>query len=209
MVQGFKWCRDGPKCIGLSNLVAKILCKHHNSALSDLDDAALAAFKVFREAIRLNQVREKLKRPPIRWNVKHMTIDGPRLERWFLKTLINLTFGGEWAIGSGSRGAPSQELVEVAFGKRRFGHGAGLYLAARAGEQIDSMDRVNITPMTDQNSTLVAGRFNFRGYTFFLCLIPEKFQMLGDSHLLHQSVTLNCGVQDRLSHVIQIKGWPI
>ena len=62
--------------------------------------------------------------------------------------------------------------------------------------------------MTDQNSTLVAGRFNFRGYTFFLCLIPEKFEMLGDSHLLHQSVTLNCGVQDRLSHVIQIKGWP-
>jgi len=208
MVQGFNWCRDEPKCIGLSNLVAKILCKHHNSSLSNLDETALNAFNVFREAIRLNQVREKLKRPPTSWNVKRMAIDGPRLERWFLKTLINLTFGGEWAIGAGSNGAPSRELVEVAFGKRRFQHGAGLYLAGRAGEQIDSMDRVTTTPMTDQNNTLVAGRFNFRGYTFFLCLIPEKLEMLGDSHLLYQQVTLNCRVQNRLSHVIKIEGWP-
>jgi hypothetical protein len=207
MVQGFTWCRDEPKCIGLSNLVAKILCKHHNSNLSDLDEAALDAFNVFREAIRLTQVREKLKRPATRWNLKRMTIDGPRLERWFLKTLINLTFGGEWPIGLGNKGEPSQELVEIAFGQRQFRNGGGLYLAARAGEQIDSMDRVNITPMTDKSNTLVAGRFNFRGYTFFLCLIPEKFEMLGDSHLLYRSATLNCGVQDRPSHIIQIKGW--
>src|SRR5690242_8484631 len=60
MVQGFKWCLDQAKSIGLSNLVAKILCKNHNSGLSDLDAAALAAFNAFREAIRLNQVREKL-----------------------------------------------------------------------------------------------------------------------------------------------------
>ncbi len=31
--------------------------------------------------------------------------------------------------------------------------------------------------------------------------------MLGASHLLYQNVTLNCRVQDRLSHVIKIKGW--
>lgn len=209
-VQGFKWCLNEPKSIGLSNLVAKILCKNHNSGLSDVDSAALQAFKVFREAIRLNQVREKLKREPTCWNVKRMVIDGPRLERWFLKTLINLSFNGEWPIGADSHanGSPSRELVEIAFGLRQFANGAGLYVAGRAGEQIDSMDRVNFTPMTDNDNRLVAGRFNFRGYTFFLCLIPKMFDMLGDSHLLHQQVTLNCRVQERLSHVIQIKGWP-
>ena len=208
MVQGFKWCLKEPKSIGLSSLVAKILCAKHNSGLSDLDAAALNAFNVFREAIRLNQVREKLKRPPI-WNVKRMAIDGPSLERWFLKTLINLSFGGEWRIGQASQaeGIPSTELVEIAFGMRQFDPGAGLYIAGRAGEQIDSMDRVNFTPMTEA-STLVAGRFNFRGYTFFLCLIPKEFDMLGDSHLLYRQVTLNCSVQERLSHVIEIKGWP-
>jgi hypothetical protein len=207
MVQGFTWCLNEPKSIGLSSLVAKILCKRHNSGLSDLDAAALQAFNVFREAIRLNQVRGKMRRPAAHWNVKRMVIDGPLLERWFLKTLINFSFGGEWPIGSTVKGVPSKELVEVAFGKRQFQNGAGLYLASRAGDQIDSMDLVNFTPMTDAENNLGAGRFNFRGYTFFLCLVPEKFDMLGDSHLLYRETTLNCRVQERVSHIIKIEGW--
>ena len=146
----------------------------------------------------------------VRWHIKRMQIDGPRLERWFLKTLINLTFNGEYPMdheGSHRKGIPSQELVEVVFGLRQFKNGAGLYLEARSGQQIDSMDRVNFTPLTDEQNNLVAGQFNFRGYTFFLCLIPERFQMLGDSHLLHQQVTLNCRVRQQLSHVIAIRGW--
>jgi hypothetical protein len=112
MVQGFPWCLNAPKRIGLSNFVAKILCKAHNSKLSELDDAAKAAFAVFRESVRLNNVRQKLKRPTI-WNVKRLEIDGPRLERWFLKTLINLSFGGQWTIGVGSHvpGSVARDLV--------------------------------------------------------------------------------------------------
>jgi hypothetical protein len=68
------------------------------------------------------------------------------------------------------------------------------------------MDRVNITPMTDGNN-LVAGKYNFRGYRFFLNLLAKEFDMLGTSHLLHRETTLNCRVQARLSHVIVIKGW--
>jgi hypothetical protein len=206
MVQGFNWCLNEPKQIGLANLVGRILCKRHNEGLSDLDAAALNAFKVFREGIRLNQVRGRLKKP-ICWNVKRLEINGPLLERWFLKTLINLSIGGAWPIGSGVKGRPSKELVEIAFGKRQFESGAGLYVAGRPGEKIDSMDRVNFTPMTDEANVLVAGRFNFRGYTFFLCLTPRTFEMLGASHLLYRRATFKCSVQDRLSHVIAMKGW--
>jgi len=206
MVQGFKWCLNEPKRIGLANLVAKILCKRHNEGLSDLDTAALNAFNVFREGIRLNQVRGRLKKP-ICWNVKRLEINGPLLERWLLKTLINLSVGGEWLMGSGFKGIPSKDLVEIAFGKRQFEHGAGLYVAGRAGQRIDSMDRVNFTPMTDKANALVAGRFNFRGYTFFLYLMPQKLGMLGDSNLLYRGATFKCNVQDRLSHVIEIRGW--
>jgi hypothetical protein len=208
IVQGFPWCLNEPKSIGLSNLVAKILCKKHNSDTSELDSTALRAFDVFRESIRINNVRGKMKKQPL-WNVKRFEIDGPLLERWFLKTLINLSFGNQWTIGPGSHaeGTPSKELVEIVFGVRRFEKGGGLYIAGRAGEQIDSMDRVNFTPMTDRNN-LMAGRFNFRGYTFFLSLVPEKFDMDGQSHLLYRQVTISCRVQERLSHVIAISGWP-
>jgi hypothetical protein len=207
VVQGFPWCLNEPKSIGLSNLVAKILCKRHNSATSELDSAALHGFNVFRESIRINNVRGQMKKQPL-WNVKHFEIDGPSLERWFLKTLINLSFGGQWVIGPGSHaeGTPSKELVEIAFGLRQFENGGGLYIAGRAGEQIDSMDRVNVTPMTEANN-LMAGRFNFRGYTFLLSLVSEKFDMLGDSYLLYRQSTLRCHVQGRLSHVISIRGW--
>lgn len=208
MVQGFKWCLKEPKSIPLANLVSKILCERHNSGSSELDAAAFQAFNVFRESIRLNQVRGKIRRPATNWNVQHFSIDGPLLERWFLKTLINVNFGGEWPIGSSVKGVPSKELVEVAFGKRLFENGAGLYVAGRAGEHIDSFDRVSFTPMTDAQDTLVGGRFNFRGYTFFLCLIPQKFDKLGESDLLYQGTTFNCRVQDRLSHIIKIEGWP-
>src|ERR1700675_999975 len=58
-VQGFPWCLNEPKTIGLANFVAKILCKEHISALGELDSAALQAFKVFRESVRLNRVRQR------------------------------------------------------------------------------------------------------------------------------------------------------
>ena len=207
IVQGFSWCLKEPKAIGLGSLVAKILCEKHNNDLGELDSAAKDSFDVFREAVRLNHVRQKLKRPPI-WNIRRLTIDGPRLERWFLKTLINLSFGGQWTIGLGSHaaGSVSSSLVKIAFGRREFENGAGMYTIARAGQQMDSMDRVNFTPLTQANN-LNAARFNFRGLTFFLNLLPEKFETHGDSHLLYRNVTHNWEVQGRLSHVVSIKGW--
>jgi len=55
-------------------------------------------------------------------------------------------------------------------------------------ELVDSMDLIRFTPMTEGNN-LVAGRFNFRA-THFLNLLPQKFEMLGHSHLLHREVSL-------------------
>ena len=207
MVQGFPWCLDAPKEVGLASLVGNILCKTHNNALSDLDNAAKAAFDVFREAVRLNHVRQKLKRPPM-WHIQRQTIDGPRLERWLLKTLINIAFGGKWAIGEGSHmaGSVSSELVEITFGRRTFPEWAGMYTSAQKGQQMDSMDRVNVMPLT-QGRNLNAARFNFRGYTLFLNLLPRRFHKDGQADLLYRNVTHKWDVKGRVSHVVSIDGW--
>jgi hypothetical protein len=184
MVQGFKWCLNEPRKIPLKTLASKILCKKHNSALSDLDAAALAAFEAIRENVRLSEVRNGVQAK--NWRVVRLLIDGMRLERWFLKTLINFGYQGEWCIGPDSKsvGEPSKELVEIAFGRRKFENGAGLYIAGHAGEKVDSMDRVNFMPQTD-GQTVVAGVFNFRGHRFRLNLLPMRFDMYGPSNLFH------------------------
>ena len=112
LVQGFAWCRE-PKMIGLSGLTAKILCAKHNNDLSELDSASAKAFGAMREMMRLSNVRAKLQ--PRNWTVQRYQVDGPRLERWFLKTLINLCFEKENYIGSESIevGQPSKSLVEI------------------------------------------------------------------------------------------------
>jgi hypothetical protein len=94
VVQGLDWCKE-PKTIGLSSLTRKILCTHHNSKLSLVDDAAIAAFNAFRKSVQLTDIREKIKER--RWAVLHLPVDGAKLERWFLKTLINITIGGKSA----------------------------------------------------------------------------------------------------------------
>jgi hypothetical protein len=110
--------------------------------------------------------------------LKRFDIDGDKLERWFLKTLINIAVGGKQKIGPKSTvgGEPSCDLVEIAYGKRKFTGNAGLYNSGEAGEQINFEDRVMIITHFDQNNEFVVGAtFYFRGLRFILTLDERGF----------------------------------
>ena len=204
VVQGLSWCKDEPKTIGLNGLTRKILCTRHNSALSPLDDAAIAAFNAFRESVRLTDVREKMKER--RWNVVHLQLDGDGLERWFLKTLINVTLGGQAKIGPNSNtpGQPSADLVAIAYGHRKFVLNAGLYNSQEPGETIDSEDRVNIIPFFDQaNKYVLGGTFYFRGFRFMLNLDEAGFT--GNLTFLHKNGGKDSHYTKPLRHLKQLK----
>ena len=134
-MSGLHWCKDGPKPIGNAALTGKILCQKHNSELSELDYGVKRSFDTLSEAWRLYDVRRKIINR--RWTQKTFTVDGALLERWFLKTLINLSHGGQWIVGEGTHaaGMPNEELVEIAFGRAAFREKAGLYIAAYDGVQ--------------------------------------------------------------------------
>jgi hypothetical protein len=175
-VQGLDWCKDAPMTVGLANVKRKILCKHHNEIQSVVDDEAIVAFDAFRESVRLTNARVQM--PERRWNIVRLDIDGVLLERWFLKTLINVTAGGIHKIGPNSKvpGEPSPDLVEIAYGRRKFVSDAGLYYSAEAGETITSEDRVTIIPFFDaKNEFVLGGTFYFRGYRFMLILLDVGF----------------------------------
>jgi hypothetical protein len=220
-VQGLSWCRDEPKNIGLPNLTRNILCTSHNSGLSPVDEAAIAAFDVFRECVRLTSVREVMKERI--WNIVRLKIDGAGLERWFLKTLINITAGGKERIGPKSlvTGEPSADLVEIAYGLRNFVPNAGLHSSGEVGETITSEDRVTIIPFFDaKNECILGGTFYFRGFRFMLYLGEEGFT--GNVKFVHKNGKetsqyprplrhlrkLNFTVgpsQRRISHVVDFK----
>jgi hypothetical protein len=208
-VRGLPWCLDEAKTVGLSSLVRKILCKKHNSGLSELDSAALNAFNALREVVKIEQARRG--RTARAWTIKRFVVDGPNLERWFLKTLINVAFKGQKIIGPGSHraGTPSKELVEIVFGLRKFEDGAGLYVAGSAGQQMTLEDRVHFTGKT-HGDNLVGATFAFRGQEFYLNLLPMRFSLNGKSQLLYRNAKLrykvrNSAGEDHFSHEIQIR----
>lgn len=177
-VDGFSWCQGRPVKIGLSSLTAKILCSKHNSDLSDIDAAGAEAFGALREATGLSNFRSAF--PKKRWTVKRSRIDGRGLERWFLKTLINMSFERDFPIGSDSAaaGVPSRRLVKIAFGQVEFGPGAGLYSVVHVGQQIQSNDTVRFAPLIHNGSFIRGGLFAFRGLKYFLSLEPEQWAQL-------------------------------
>jgi hypothetical protein len=137
--------------------------------------------------MQLFHVRSKLKSR--RWAIKTFTIDGKLLDRWFLKTLINLSHDGPWIIGEGSHpaGLPNDELVKIAFGRATFQEKAGLYTAAHDGEHVTLRQGLSLTPKTIGDN-LLAGLFSLRGCRFFLSLLPEGFKEHQGSHLMYRDV---------------------
>jgi hypothetical protein len=182
-VQGFKWCLDEAKTVGLSSLVRNILCTTHNNLLSQVDEAAIKASKVIQECIRLNIVRGAMKERI--WNFVRLKIEGEPLERWFLKTLINASLTDQERIGS--KTAPLGEVpvnfVQIAFGVRKFRPNAGLYFAGEVGEHLTFAEAFRIVPFYDKhNSCVMGGTFHFYGLRFMLYLgeegLAEKFNFI-------------------------------
>jgi hypothetical protein len=136
-VQGLPWCREEHKFISIGAYTANILCTTHNSALSPVDDAAIHASNSLRMAQRVHDERKALLEARLwagRFDVDDYTLDGDKLERWFLKTLFNMESAGKQALPlATSRNAPGPppELVQIAFGLGRFQNGTGLYFAGR------------------------------------------------------------------------------
>jgi hypothetical protein len=210
-VCGFDWCKDKPIRVGVSSVTAKILCKRHNSDLSPIDSAGKCAFDVFRQIVELAVTRAKLK--PHAWKIKKYTINGRSLERWCLKTLINLCCDRGHPIGrdSSADGRPSDRLVRIAYGQEAFQKKAGLYWVTCPGTQFSSDEKVEFMPLFKNNLNVEAGIFTFRGWMLMIFLEEEgppepltgifmNAVHLGEANLSFHGDRLNMNVGKYASH---------
>jgi hypothetical protein len=175
-VQGFPWCMDAPKEIGLASAVKNVLCKEHNSLLSPVDAAAIQVFEALRKAVRLSNVRSSL--PQRRWRNVKFDVDGVNLERWCLKTLITLSIGGSPQLGPHSKDAdtPDENLVRICFGLDDFQAPKGLYVSWEVGDKLEIQDeKVVISTFLDEQ-LLIGARFYMGGFQFILYLNDRELK---------------------------------
>lgn len=176
-VQGFRWCKDEPAQIGLNSLTANVLCARHNNGSHQLDDAAGAAMHVFRQALKIAEGNRKLM-PWVTPKVQRMTIDAGLLERWMLKTTLNLKHGSLLQEGRPRvrNAAATLEEAELCFGRRAFEGYSGMYVAYSKGAKLNLLDRVLIATMIDTHADdeLVATRFELHGFRFVLNLRADS-----------------------------------
>lgn len=171
-VHGLPWCKDKPKVIGLAGATAKTLCRVHNSGLSELDAAAGEFYTTMRAALRLSGERRKLM-PWITPVVQRFRVDAARLERWLLKTLININDQQPARFQMDSEVLVPHQLVEICFGRAAFPGHAGLYFASHLGMEIDMADNLKFSPLTEDDH-LIGGLFTLHGLRLLLWLDARR-----------------------------------
>lgn len=156
LVEGFDWCKE-PRTVGIDALTRKILCARHNCALSTADEVIAR----FNDTANLTAAG--------------ITISGRLLERWFLKTLVNLSIGTKDHIGDGmsesEAGWPSPYLAAVVFGSIPFTHKMGLYTLNCPESYKYRQGEILFVPLTRENR-IGGALFGVAGMYFFLSLRP-------------------------------------
>jgi hypothetical protein len=179
-VKGLPWCKNEHKKLPIRILTSKILCRYHNTALSEVDAAAKHTFDTLGAAYDLYERRKAIQAR--NWTVKYFETDMLLLERWCLKTLININL-------SNQPGLPIEgdlkELVRVAFGLDKFTPPKGLYMMAVKGQKLDLVQGAMNVSTQSMNDKLAGAKFILWGIPFFLNLVPEAIQLNhGQGHLL-------------------------
>lgn len=146
-VEGLPWCKE-PKTVGLASLVAKNLCVHHNTALSPADA----------EAKRLKDGLSAIYHKPVL--PVRLRLDARLIERWLLKTTINLALQEP---GSGID--LSDEIVRRAFGLSSTPRSQGFFAIAELAEQQTYQTSIRFESfMRSKDGRLVLGGFNVHGW---------------------------------------------
>jgi len=120
------------------------------------------------------------------WSFKpHYTTDLLLLERWCLKTLINVNLNRKPSLPFDAQGSlmPTEGLVKIAFGLERFTPPMGLYRIAVDGDSAEIGDEHIHLVTKSRNDILAAAEFKLWGLPFFLSLVPEPIRR-GGGHLM-------------------------
>ena len=170
---GLPWCKDQPKSIGLASAVANILCRHHNSALSQYDA----------EAGRLSRFLSKnvIEEPLVSTRI---SLNGVLLEKWPLKTLTNRGYIGALDPHNHAQLLPRRDIIECLFRGASMPDGMGLYFISGSIGSDDFATGLSWQVINNQvNRDVLGVTFSLSEIRFIVNLFPiraeEKIASMG------------------------------
>lgn len=170
---GLSWCKDTPKTVGLSRAVAKILCRHHNHALSPYDAEARKLSRFLSENVLDHPLA-----------AARITLNGGLLERWALKTLTNLGYIGALDPHDHSQLVPRRDIVEYLFRDAAVAEGIGLYFISGSISNESFTNGLAWNVINNlANGEVLGMSFSFNSVRFIANLVPmraeEKIASMG------------------------------
>jgi hypothetical protein len=165
-VSGFPWQKpDEPQEVGIHALTSKILCSHHNSQLSPLDETGkefLSALKsIFDEALANENYAHE-----------DFSIDGNKLELWLLKILCGVF------VVSGTVKVP-ERWIEILFQREPFAEGSGMHIFGAPGSAGWFFNLVRIISVGNKSGKISGAKFGIGGLAFLLAFGKPQFSEEG------------------------------
>ena len=163
-VRGLPWIDpEESKVVSANALTAAVLCRHHNSLLSNYDIEATKLINHLKLIDGKQTSLELAKVPP------SLVLDGSRIEKWFLKTLCAVMASGNYVIdGKGYGALPvSDYLVGLLFNDDPWKPGIGLYSAVTDKSRVDAFKGIGFDPVTARlgdEATIVGLDVHFWGF---------------------------------------------
>jgi hypothetical protein len=214
IVSGYPWCKGEAKVVGVDAVTSKILCEAHNNALSPVDKEASEFIRQLSIAADLHLERRS-QREPGGWDIYQTLVDGPLLERWFLKTAVNLSLAGRselrWHLTDSQLKEVPDPFVHAAFGNADLPEPMGLYAVVSVGVPQKYEFEVSFAPTLKAGTHIVGGSFNFRGLQYLLWLedrpvpdppIPVLRRDWANPQTIFHLSGMDFGVQGHDSHAI-------
>lgn len=111
----------GTTRLNIDAVTVRCLCEGHNNELSAVDQAGVDFFNCIRRQEELLSLRRR--QPDRRWSWHTLCVDGKGVERWLMKTALNLSYlRREQVVGW----EPPTSMAEAVFALRDLPSGAGL-----------------------------------------------------------------------------------
>lgn len=162
-VSGHSWLKGKTKKLSPSALTSKILCRHHNNQLSNLDDIAIDLFgtlKRFDQELGSDNSVNEIK-----------IFSGHMIERWFIKLYLGLHYSEQF------QSKPyniEPYLLENLFHDVRLPNNFGLYFGLPLGSKVRFFNGLGVSTFLSQTREVCAIACEIVGLPFYISIRPGK-----------------------------------